>query len=165
MDLSRKNGYSNFMKKLRIYIDTSVIGGCFDKEFKPWSNGLMKDFLLGNFQPVLSEIVAIEIENAPENVQLKYRELKKCAENLVIRDEVTKLANIYLKRKVLTPKYHGDMLHIALATIAKVDIVVSWNFKHIVHFDKIRQFNGINMEMGYTTLQIYSPREVTNYEE
>ena len=65
----------------------------------------------------------------------------------------------------MTPKFYDDMLHIALATIAKIDIVVCWNFKHIVHFDKIRQFNGVNMEQGYSTLQIYSPREVANYEE
>jgi len=72
------------------------------------------------------------------------------------------LADIYLKRKILTPKFYDDIMHIALATIANVDIVVSWNFKHIVHFDKIRQFNGVNIELGYNTLQIYSPREVTN---
>lgn len=65
----------------------------------------------------------------------------------------------------LTPKYFDDGLHIAIATIAKVDLLVSWNFKHIVHFDKIRLFNSVNIEMGYKTIDIYSPREVTYYEE
>ncbi len=54
---------------------------------------------------------------------------------------------------------------IALATTADVDVLVSWNFRHIVHFDKIRQFNAANLERGYKPIDIYSPREVTNYGE
>ncbi|HBL27373.1 MAG TPA: hypothetical protein DD490_11115 [Acidobacteria bacterium] len=52
------------MKKLRIYLDTSVIGGCFDHEFAPWSNALLEDFLAGSFVPVLSQLVAAEIRPA-----------------------------------------------------------------------------------------------------
>ena len=152
------------MKKLRIYVDTSVVGGCYDEEFKKWSNGLFKDFKLGNFQPVVSELTAEEISTAPEPVRLKYAELEEISEYLTITNESTELADIYHKRKILTPKFYDDMLHIALATLAGVDIVVSWNFKHIVHYDKIRLFNAVNIEMGYNALQIYSPREVTNYE-
>lgn len=55
------------------------------------------------------------------------------------------------------------MLHIALATVADIDVLVSWNFKHIVRLDKIRIFNAVNLELGYKQLQIYSPREVTSY--
>lgn len=55
------------------------------------------------------------------------------------------------------------MLHIALATVASVDVVVSWNFRHIVRLDKIQLFNGVNIERGYRTLAVYSPREVTTY--
>lgn len=58
-----------------------------------------------------------------------------------------------------------DGLHIALATAAEVDLLVSWNFKHIVHYDKIRMFNAVNLELGYNPLQIYSPREVTHQGE
>ena len=55
------------------------------------------------------------------------------------------------------------MTHIALATIAEVDAIVSWNFKHIVHFEKIQKFNAVNIEMGYKPISIYSPREVTTH--
>lgn len=75
------------------------------------------------------------------------------------------MAEAYEKNKILTPKFMEDMIHIALATVANVDVVVSWNFKHIVHLDKIRLFNAVNLKMGYKELEIYSPREVTNYEE
>lgn len=57
------------------------------------------------------------------------------------------------------------MLHIALATLARVDVLVSWNFRHIVRLDKIRAFNAVNAERGLGDLSIYSPREVTFHGE
>lgn len=154
------------MKKLRIYLDTSVIGGCFDSEFSLWSNGLFKDFKMGNYQPIVSEVVAAEIEDAPEHIQEKYAEIIDMgAEYLEIGEEVLELADVYLKDHILTPKFSDDMMHIALSTVADVDILVSWNFKHIVHYDKIRQFNSVNLRLGYKSLQIFSPREVANYED
>jgi len=79
--------------------------------------------------------------------------------------ETAELAEAYQNRGIISPKYHDDGTHIALATSAEVDLLVSWNFKHIVHFEKIRLFNAVNLERGYKSLQIYSPREVTHYEE
>ena len=70
---------------------------------------------------------------------------------------------MYQQRGILTPKYYADGIHIAFATIAEVDVLVSWNFKHIVHLDKIRLFNAVNLEYGYKPLVIYSPREVASY--
>ncbi len=152
------------MKIQRIYIDTSVIGGCFDLEFAEWSNGLLQDFRNGTFQPLLSEVIAAEIEQAPENVQLIYVELVSLnSEILAIEDDALELADAYQVRKILTPNFYDDGLHIALATIAEADLLVSWNFKHIVRFDKIRLFNAVNLEFGYKSLEIFSPREVTTY--
>ncbi len=65
----------------------------------------------------------------------------------------------------LTPKFYADGMHIALATIAEVDLLVSWNFRHIVRYDKIRLFTAVNLERGYKPLAIYSPREVASDEE
>jgi predicted nucleic acid-binding protein len=154
------------MKKQKIYVDTSVIGGCFDDEFKKWSNGLFEDFKNKVFIPVVSEVTAAEILDSPRKVQKKYNELLKYnSEILKITAEVINLAAEYQKRKILTPKYFDDGLHIALAIIAEVDILVSWNFRHIVHFDKIRMFNSIHLEFGYKSIEIYSPREVSTYED
>ena len=153
------------MKIQRVYTDTSVIGGCFDKEFALWSNGLMEDFRLGRFRPVISELVSAEIEDAPEYVKTKYAGLLALnPEILEIGEQVFALADIYQERNILTPKFYDDGIHIASASVAETDVLVSWNFKHIVHFDKIRMFNAINLEFGYKQLQIYSPREVTTYE-
>ncbi len=152
------------MKKQRVYIDTSVIGGCFDSEFAAWSNGLMQDFAQGNFIPVTSTLVATEIEDSPAHVQEKLVELLSFApEVLSTSEESSILAELYQARRILTPKYYNDGLHIALATVAEVDVLVSWNFKHIVHFHKIRLFNAVNLEQGYNPVQIFSPREVTTY--
>ena len=73
------------------------------------------------------------------------------------------MAEAYLKHRILTHNYRDDARHIAIATVAGADLVVSWNFKHIVHFEKIQKFNAVNIEMGYKPLSIYSPREVTTY--
>jgi hypothetical protein len=152
------------MKIQRIYIDTSVIGGCFDPEFAEWSNGLIADFRNGIFQPLLSEVIAAEIEEAPENVQSIYAELFSLnADILSVGEGALELADEYQKRGVLSPNFYDDGLHIALATVAQADLLVSWNFRHIVHFDKIRLFNAVNIEFGYKPLQIFSPREVTTY--
>lgn len=84
------------MKKLRIYCDTSVIGGCFDREFAPWSNALMDDFATGSFVPVLSELVAAEIRPAPEPVRAKHAALiEQGAEYLTITAETLDVALAY----------------------------------------------------------------------
>lgn len=152
------------MKIQRVYIDTSVIGGCFDEEFALWSKGLMRDFHRGSLKPVLSEIVAAEIGPAPEEVKNEYSELLRLQPEFAeLNDEVRDLARAYNERKIVPVKFSNDVLHIALATVADVDLMVSWNFKHIVHFDKIRMFNAVNREQGYKPIEIHSPREVTSY--
>lgn len=152
------------MKIIRIYLDTSVIGGCFDPEFKTWSDLLMDDFLGRRYIAVLSDVTAAEIAPAPQKVQIKHQELLEIPSELVIvTEEAISLVEHYAAHSVLGPRYFNDMLHIALATIAEVDVLVSWNFKHIVRLDKIRQFNAVNLEQGYKPLVIYSPREVLSH--
>lgn len=154
------------MKIPRIYLDTSVIGGCFDEEFQVWSNSLFTDIESGLFKVVTSEIVAAEIADAPEIVQNKYKELLSFgAEILLESDESVSILNEYKRLGILTPKFIDDMNHIALATVADVDIVVSWNFKHIVNYGKIKLFNSVNIALGYKSLSIFSPREVSSYEK
>ena len=154
------------MKISRIYLDTSVIGGCHDIEFATWSNGLMKDFRLKNYQPVLSQLTFDEISKAPQRVQDTLTVLMNYGpEILEITEDALTPSEEYLNRKILTQKFRDDALHIALASLANVDVLVSWNFRHIVHYDKIRLFNAVNIENGLKSIDIYSPREVTNYEE
>lgn len=153
------------MKTLRVYVDTSVLGGCFDPEFESWSRGLMEDFESGTFRPVLSEVTGAEVQAAPDPVRALHAELLAQGAELVrVGPEALTLQAAYQAHGVLPSRFRADMLHIALATIADVDVLVSWNFRHIVRLDKIGLFNGVNLELGYRTLSIYSPREVTTHE-
>ena len=150
------------MKVPRVYIDTSVVGGCFDEEFQYWSNLLMDNFRMGYFKPVLSQTVALEIRPAPEAVRRKYEQIVNDygAQVLTIDENCEKLVKIYQRRKILSDQFIDDMTHIAVATVNKVDILVSWNFKHILRYDKVSQFNSVNIDEGYHPLAIHSPREV-----
>jgi len=145
-------------------VDTSVIGGCFDPEFRTWSNGLIEDFRARRFDLVLSDVTAAEIERSPVQVRELYSELILFAEILSVTEEALDLLEKYEAHGILDAQFRNDMLHIALATVAAVDVLVSWNFQHIVRLDKIQRFNGVNLELGYKALAIYSPREVTTYE-
>ncbi len=154
------------MERLRIYIDTSVLGGCFDAEFSTSSNALIRDFRAGRLIPVLSDATAAEAMDAPEAVRALHQEMLVLAGSVQpITLQVFDLVTAYEARKILGARYEADMRHVALATVAKVDALVSWNFRHIVRLDKIRLFNAVNVELGYGMLNILSPREVTSYEE
>ena len=149
------------MKKLRIYVDTSVLGGCFDSEFERWSNSLVEAFRRKQYVPVLSGVTSAEVEEAPEQVKDLHAELiSGGAEMLLVSSDAMELLAKYEARKILGPKFRNDMLHIALATVTDADVLVSWNFRHIVRLDRIRLFNAINIELGYKALTICSPREV-----
>jgi predicted nucleic acid-binding protein len=154
------------MKTQRIYLDTSVIGGCFDAEFAPWSNGLFNDISNGLFTPATSDIVSAELFYAPKEVKGKYQEFMQFHPDILeVNSNVEMLSDAYIGHQILSEKFKNDMLHIALASVHNVDILVSWNFKHIVHYDKIVKFNAVNLEYGFRQLMILSPREVSTYEE
>lgn len=154
------------MKKLRVYVDTSVIGGCHDAEFKIWSDALIEDFAHRRYIPVLSDVTAAEINAAPQTVRAVYRDLVTIpAEIIAVNEEALGLVEDYAAQGVLGQRFRNDMLHIALASIAEVDVLVSWNFKHIVRLDKIRLFNAVNLAQGYKPLAIHSPREVISHDK
>lgn len=120
--------YCNGMKLQRVYIDTSVIGGCFDAEFATESNRLMQDFAAGRLKAVVSDIVAIEVNQGFDKLQAQFQQLLASQPEWVnVTEEVVILADAYQSHKILTPKYYADGLHIALATIVDIDVLVSWN--------------------------------------
>jgi hypothetical protein len=145
----------------RVYIDTSVIGGCFDEEFSVWSNSLMDEIFSGIKIAVISDITYREIELAPEIVQAKLFEIPvEFVENILTDREVEELAEKYVVSGTVSRKFYEDALHIANATIRKTDILASWNFKHIVNIDRIRKYNAVNLMNGYSPIEIRTPREI-----
>ena len=125
---------------------------------------MVEDFREGRYTAVMSDVTATEVAPAPEFVKSLHQELLGLPVELVRVDEgAVSLVQCYIERSVLGQRFLNDMLHIALATIAEVDVLVSWNFRHIVRLDKIRLFNAVNLEQGYKPLTIYSPREVISH--
>lgn len=138
-----------------------MFGGCFDEEFDVASLRFFEQVREKSFILVLSEVTLDELEFAPERVRRILAEIpESCVERVAATPESEALAREYLDAKVVGPACVDDARHIAVATIMDVDIVVSWNFKHIVHFEKIMGYEGINLTRGYRSPRIHSPREL-----
>lgn len=154
------------MKKLHIYVDTSVIGGCEDAEFSAVSQQLWSKFRTGQYVLVISDLTLQEVEGAPDRVR---RHLEEIPAGHIVRvalgPDVEELAQAYMAHGVVGPGCLADALHVALATVIGVDVLVSWNFKHIVNLGRIRLFNAVNLEQGYGPIEIRTPREVLYDEE
>jgi len=148
---------------LRVYLENSVIGGYFDDEFKVYTHRLFEKFRKGIFKPIISSHVVVELENgAPDHIIENLKTLEY--EEYGVTDEMLSLAEKYMEQRIVSEKYYNDVLHIAVATVLKVDVLVSWNFKHIVNLNRIKSFNSVNLREGYGSLEIRSPREVIENE-
>jgi len=151
--------------KSRIYIDTSVVGGFFDEEFKEPTRKLFERLEKGEVIFVVSDLLELELSRAPERVRnLLYNYSSDMFERVVLTEEIIKLADVYIEEEVVGKTSLEDCRHIALATINRVDVLASWNFKHIVNLDKIKGYNSINYRLGYQMLEIRSPQNLINYE-
>ena len=146
---------------IRIYIDTSVIGGNFDVEFKEDTRLLFERLENKEMVFVISDLLELELLNAPSNVRevlINYPE--KFLEWVFLTEEAIKLADLYIAENAVGRSSIEDCRHIAIATINKVDVLVSWNFRHIVNPEKISGYNSVNLKNGYSIIEIRSPKEL-----
>ena len=149
------------MKQPRIYVDTSVVGGCLDEEFQEPSRPLFDLAKGGAITLVVSDLMLAELERAPVNVQRVLEQLPdEWVDYIASTPETESLRDDYLAEEIVSLRSSSDAHHVAIATVCGADMIVSWNFRHIVHYDKIRRFNAINLREGYGTIEIYSPLEV-----
>jgi len=149
------------MDPRRIYIDTSVFGGVFDLSFQDASKTLLDEIRTGRTIGVLSDVVLTELDGAPSHIRALIDTLPpKHLESVARGPESARLAEAYLRAGVVPAGSHMDAHHVALATVCRVDVIVSWNFKHIVNLRRIHGFNGVNLMQGYGTLEIRSPQAV-----
>ena len=151
--------------KQKFYFDTSVFGGVYDKEFEEETLQLFERVKLGKIICIYSDLTETELLNAPENVRTYFKSLpKENTERVFVNAAIIELATKYIEEKVIGKTSFDDCLHIATATLNKADILVSWNFKHIVNVYRIRGYNSINLRMNYLSLEIRSPKEIIEYE-
>ena len=149
----------------KVYIDTSVIGGYFDEEFEFWTKLFFQAVQENKYRIAVSEILFTELSGAPDQVRLLLDSITD--EHKVMteyNEEVRSLADRYLEANIVGPTSLTDCRHIAKATVNEIDILTSWNFKHIVNLDKIHLYNGVNLQNGYRTIEIRTPRELLSYE-
>jgi len=151
--------------KQRIYIDTSVVGGYYDVEFDKATIQLFKRLENKEVIFVVSDLLDLELLNAPERVKkLLYNYPTESFERIELTEEAIILADTYITEKVVGKTSIEDCRHIAMATINKVDVLASWNFKHIVNLERIKGYNSVNLRLGYQMIEIRSPENLINYE-
>jgi predicted nucleic acid-binding protein len=154
------------MKKQRIYLDTSVIGGLFDEEFKSYTEALFKRIDNNEFELIISNVTQEELSFAPKKIRQRAEKLPDNSTEFVMSNlESVQLAKKYIDEGIVGKTSYADCLHIALATIHNANILVSWNFKHIVNVVRIVGYNSVNLAEGYKQIDIRSPRELLTYED
>jgi predicted nucleic acid-binding protein len=147
----------------RLYLDTSVFGGCFDTT-EGWdvdSRRVLDYCVSGVATLVTSAEVEDELADAPARVRDLFKSIPTTQrEDVPLNDEVEDLADAYLAAGVVGPRWREDCMHVAAATVTRAHAIISWNFKHIVRLDRIRAFNAVNFTEGYGMITILSPKEV-----
>ncbi len=148
------------MAEIRVYADTSVYGGVLDEEFADPSRTFFDQVREGRFRLILSPIIGEELEDAPDSVRALFEELRRVGEAVDVTEESVRLQQAYLDANIVGSKWEADALHVAIATVCQCRLIVSWNFKHIVNFQKIPLYNGVNLASGYGVVGIHTPQEV-----
>lgn len=156
------------MRKLRLYLDTSIINFAIAEDIgieeKQKTRRLCDEINKDKYEGFISEVVLREINSTrDENKRKKLVDFiqgVKIQEIFKIDDETDKLAQRYIKEKIIPPTYEDDALHIALASVNGIDILMSWNFRHLVKHKTRVEVAGVNTLMGYKNIDICTPLEV-----
>ena len=151
----------------RVYVDTSVVGGNFDPEFDWQTEPFWNAVRDGKICVIVSDLLRGELASAPPVVRDFFQEILVLydIEYVQLTQEVEALAEKYISEKVIGESSLDDARHIALASIVRADVLVSWNFKHIVNVRRIRGYNSVNHRLGYPMIDIRTPSEVMDYED
>ncbi len=145
-----------------VYLDTSIFGGYFEHEFSESTVDFFDRIINDQISVFISEMLVSELYGAPENVKELIHLIPEGQKiNISLTPEAEKLARTYISENVVGKTSLADCLHIALATIHHADILVSWNFKHIVNIERIRGYNSVNLKLGYSMIEIRSPLELS----
>ena len=143
------------MNKLRVYAETSVVGGAFDEAFDTLSKPFWNAVLRGGVVLMVSDLLKDELSGAPKQVRDLFDQIPETQiEQITTTEQAKELAMRYIAEKVVGKSSFSDCLHIALATLHHADVLVSWNFKHIVNRTRINGYNSVNMKLGYSQYEV-----------
>ena len=156
------------MKKQKLYLDTTIINFALDEEVsiheRDITQVLCEQIKQGKYEAFISDVVIQELVNTPN--EIKRAKLLDCVNDLVvgkslmITDEINVLTDKYISEKIVPVKYRDDALHIAICTVNDIDVLVSWNFEHLVKHKTRMEVFGINMLLGYKIIDLCTPQEV-----
>jgi hypothetical protein len=149
---------------VRVYADTSVFGGVFDEEFSRASRVFFDDVRAGRLLLVTSAVVEDELIDAPEEVRALFNEMLPWMERAELGEQALALRRAYVAEGIVTIKSAADALHVALGTVSACKVLVSWNCRHIVNFQKIPMYNAVNRLHGFAEIAIHTPLEVVGNE-
>ena len=147
-------------KRLKIYLDTSVPNAYFDER-----NALRKEMTrsfwrrLDEYEVFISNLGLEEINDIGD------KEKKKALLALIsgfkmlssTEKDVKALAEEYVTRGIFPVRYIEDAVHITVASLNSLDVLISWNFEHIVKLKTKREVNVVNVLLGYDQLEIVEP--------
>ena len=151
---------------MRVYIDTSVFGGYFDREFTVVTKKFFQYLFSGKISSLISDTLVQELIHSPVHVQdLLQKTIETGCERLPDTEEAENLRDAYLAAHIVSERYANDALHVANATLFRADVIVSWNFRHLVNPTNERAFNGVNIASGYGLVTIMTPSEVVKIVE
>ncbi len=148
--------------KLRIYLDTSVISAFYDGR-APDRQAVTQEFWarLEEFQAATSELTVDELRQCDDaSLRAKFEERLSGLELLPVTLEMRELAQAYVQAGIFAPAMLNDGLHVAAAVFSRQDVLVSWNFRHLVNRRRRAQVNEMNVLRGLPTLEIVAPPEI-----
>jgi len=153
--------YNTRNGRKRVYVDGCAVGGALNQKFAEQTRPFWNAVQRGEIIVIVSDVLDRELQKAPARVRELIHGLPESQiERVISTKESNRLASQYIIENVVGKSSLDDCRHIALATINRADVLVSWNFKHIVNIDRIHGYNGVNMKLGYPQINIRTPYEV-----
>lgn len=159
------------MQKFHIYIETSVWSFAFAEDVPEYQADTIQFFKLCKkraFETYISSVVLSELEQANKPLRERLEQLVRDVQPLLLSTtpEVDNLSKAFLREKVIPSSRPEDTRHVAIAMVHGVDILVFWNFRHIVNIRREERFNALALLEGYHHhLRIVSPKELIYYDE
>ena len=143
-----------------LFLDTSTIGGYFDAEWTKGTHELWRLMELGRVRFVTSSVTVEEIALARDHVRDHFAAHFDTNAILPLSDEAKALADVYIRHGVLPQSCLNDARQVAVCTLARINLLVSWNFKHLVNPERKRGFQAINLLQSQPHVSIVTPWEV-----
>jgi hypothetical protein len=157
------------MRMPKVYLETTLFNFYVDEDRDAHAETvkLFKEIAEGKYEAYSSDYVIDELERAPEEKREKMFNLFSQFGIKVLGPDTAadKLADLYVSEGIIPLKYRTDGLHIAIATVNRLDMIVSMNFQHIVKRKTVKMTGAINILNGYQVIEIYSPMEVVENED